>query len=112
MSMPHVCPDLARYQSLAAGLLSSGENETLLSHLAGCDSCVQRLEGLWQKDTLVELIRQAQTEGDPPDAETVARLVEQLRKLRPSAEAEGLEVCLEWYPQVRVRSVAARGHAA
>jgi Leucine-rich repeat (LRR) protein len=87
MSMTHACPDLARYQSLVSGLLSSPENESLLSHLAGCDSCVQRLEGLWQQDTLVELIRQAQTEGDPPDAETVARLVERLRKLRPNAEA-------------------------
>jgi serine/threonine protein kinase/Leucine-rich repeat (LRR) protein len=89
MAMTHACPDLARYQSLASGLLSSPESEALLNHLAGCDSCVQRLEGLSQRDTLVELIRQARTEGDPPGAETVARLVERLRKLklRPNAEA-------------------------
>ncbi len=87
MPMTRACPDLARYQCLASGLLSSPENEALLSHLASCDACAQRLEGLVHKDTLVELIRQAQTDGETPQPETVARLVERLRKLRPKVEA-------------------------
>src|SRR5271166_1721766 len=66
--------------------MSLPEDEWLLSHLEGCDSCAQRLEGLSEKDTLVELIRQARTQGDPPGAETIARLVEQLRKLKPKGE--------------------------
>src|SRR5947209_18186910 len=87
MPTTRACPYLARYQSLVSGELSPSESETLLSHLQGCDSCVQRLEPLFEKDALVELIRRARTESDPPAAATLAVLMAKLRKLRPDLEA-------------------------
>src|SRR2546421_76567 len=88
MPMARACPDLAQYRRLASGQMSSAECETLLGHLEECDACARRLESLSEKDTLVELIRQAQTRADAPASELVARLVERLRKLRHIAEAK------------------------
>jgi LSD1 subclass zinc finger protein len=83
-----VCPDITQYKKLATGQLSSPDKEALLDHLERCHACVQRVESLSERDTLVDLIRQARTLGDgPAAAEAVARLIERLRKLRPSAEA-------------------------
>lgn len=82
------CPELTQYRKLASGHLSPPEKEAVLDHLERCQACVQRVASLSEKDTLVDLIRQARTLGEGPPGETVARLVERLRKLRPSAEAE------------------------
>jgi hypothetical protein len=68
--------------------MSSEECETLLGHLEGCDACARRLESLSEKDTLVELIRQAHTRADAPARELVAHLGERLRNLRHIAEAK------------------------
>jgi hypothetical protein len=85
-----VCPDLAQYKKMAIGQLSSADKEVLLTHLESCPACVRRLESLSERDTLVDLIRQARTLGEGPAAsETVVRLIERLRQLRPSVEAAG-----------------------
>ena len=88
MKTTAACPQLAEYQKLATGRLSPPEKEAVLDHLEGCIACVQRIESLSEKDTLVDLIRQARTLGEGPPGETVARLVEQLRKLRPSCRGD------------------------
>jgi len=84
-----VCPDFTQYKKLATGQLASPDKEALLDHLEACPACVQRVEALSDKDTLVDLIRQARTLGDCPVGETVACLIERLRELRPNAEAGG-----------------------
>src|SRR5581483_8771457 len=86
MQTTAACPELTQYEKLASGQLSSPEKEAVLDHLEGCQACVQRVEALSEKDTLVDLIRQARTLGEGPTRETVVGLVERLRKLRPSAE--------------------------
>ena len=85
MQTTAACPELTQYKKLTSGQLSSPEKEAVLDHLEKCQACVQRVESLSEKDTLVDVIRQARTLGEGPTGETVARLVEQLRKLRPSA---------------------------
>jgi len=87
MQTTAACPELARYRKLASGQLSSPEKEAVLEHLEKCQVCARRVEALSEKDTLVDLILQARTLGDGPPGESVARLVERLRKLRPSAGA-------------------------
>ena len=84
MGIASVCPDLAQYRKLATGQLASPDKEALLDHLEDCRACGQQLESLTGKDTLVDLIRQARTVGDGQAGQTVARLVERLRELRPS----------------------------
>ncbi len=81
-----VCPDFAQYKKLATGQLSSPGKEALLEHLEGCPACAERVDSLSDKDTLVDLIRQARTLRDGPAPETVARLVERARELRPSSD--------------------------
>jgi serine/threonine protein kinase len=85
MATARACPDPASFQQLVSGQLSSEQVDTLLVHLESCDACVQRLDRMSDKDTLVELLRQARTRGQGPGEETVARLVERLRGLRSSA---------------------------
>src|SRR3954471_4954939 len=87
MQITAACPELTQYKKLTSGQLLSPEKEAVLDHLEKCQACVQRVESLSEKDTLIEVIRQARTLGEGPTGETVARLVERLRKLRPSAEA-------------------------
>jgi len=85
MPTTRACPDVAEYQRLESGRLSSSEREALLGHLEGCEPCTQRVERLSEQDTLVDLIRQARTLGNPPAGATVARLMARLRELRPTA---------------------------
>jgi WD40 repeat protein len=79
------CPDPRSYQRLASGLLADADKEALLAHLEGCDFCARRLSQLPESDTLAELLRQAETVPGAAGQETVARLVERLSRLRPSA---------------------------
>jgi formylglycine-generating enzyme required for sulfatase activity/serine/threonine protein kinase len=78
------CPEVTQYQQLALGKLPLPEKEALLIHLEGCDSCARRVEGLTEKDTLIDLIRQGRTLAEGSGGQTVARLVEQLRQLKPA----------------------------
>jgi WD40 repeat protein/serine/threonine protein kinase len=87
MPTARACPDLAEYQRLASGQLSSAAVEDLLGHLESCAACAQRLEGLADKDALVDLLRQAQSKSGGPPSEVVTRLVERIRALRPGAPA-------------------------
>src|SRR5438067_6497182 len=90
MPSARACPDVSQYQRLSCGgPLSFPEKEALLAHLEGCDACATQVEALSANDTLVELIRQSRTRGDVPKGETIARLVKQLRELRPNAPAAG-----------------------
>jgi WD40 repeat protein len=79
------CPDPRSYQRLASGLLSDADKEALLAHLEDCAFCARRLSQLPESDTLAELLRQAETVTGAAGQETVARLVERLSRLRPSA---------------------------
>jgi serine/threonine protein kinase len=83
MKTTAACPELSQCEKLITGQLPSPEIDSLLDHMASCDACVQQVEALLEKDTLVDLIRQARTLADAPPKETVARLVERIRKLRP-----------------------------
>ena len=87
-----VCPDTRQYQRLASGLLADAEKESLLRHLEGCEACARKLNGLPEQDTLADLLRQARTLAEEPPREIIARLVEQLSKLRPSAAPVALPV--------------------
>ena len=59
MAEVSACPDVARYQQLAAGQLPPDAKESLLRHLEGCDACAKRVDAFSDNDTLVELIRRA-----------------------------------------------------
>jgi hypothetical protein len=50
MPTARACPDLADYQRLISGQLSSTAMEDLLGHLETCATCTQRLEGLPETD--------------------------------------------------------------
>src|SRR5262249_2106614 len=68
----------------AAGRLPEAEQEALLVHLEQCDSCAHKLHALPEQDTMVSLIRQAQTLRDRGSEKIIAGLVENLSKLRPA----------------------------
>jgi WD40 repeat protein len=86
------CPQIERYQALAAGQMSEADKETLLTHLEGCPRCAERLGSLAHEDTLLELLRQTETLNDHLPRETIQRLIERVRNLgpgvRPAAVAE------------------------
>jgi predicted Ser/Thr protein kinase len=77
------CPDFSKYQQLAAAKLEDVDEEVLLEHLENCEACAQNLGTLAEPDTLVVLIRQAQTRVDRVPEGILSRLVERLSKLRP-----------------------------
>ena len=77
------CPNLNQYQQLASGQLSEIEAESLLSHLENCDACAQKVKTLPEPDTLVGMLRQADTVGEEANKKAIAGLVERLSKLRP-----------------------------
>src|SRR4051812_3967338 len=83
MAKSSACPDLGHYQRLASGQLPDADQQALLGHLEGCATCAQKLHRLPEPDTLVGLLRQAETLVDQAAEGTVARLVERLSKLRP-----------------------------
>src|SRR5271169_5375285 len=62
------CPSLNQYQQLALGVLPDIEKESLLSHLEGCDACAQKLKTLPEPDTLVGMLRKADTIDQPTAA--------------------------------------------
>ena len=80
-----VCPDVAQFNRLAAGELSSVDRDALLGHLESCDACAHRLDTSPGQGTLLELLRQGKSHGEGPAGEDVKRLVERLSKLKPMA---------------------------
>jgi hypothetical protein len=69
------CPDLARYQQLAAGKLAGPDAEALLAHLQRCEACARKLQGPGAPEALAGLVRQArasqgQRGGKVPPGET------------------------------------------
>jgi serine/threonine protein kinase len=83
--MPPVdaCPDLTRYQQLAAGKLAEADEEALLTHLERCAACASKLKALGEPDALVGLLRKAHASGEDALSGPVVRLIERLSKLRP-----------------------------
>ena len=83
--MPPVatCPDLSRYQQLAAGSLAEADEVALLAHLEHCEACARKLNGLHEPDALASLLRQARTSHNEAEQGRVARLIARLSKLRP-----------------------------
>ncbi len=83
--MPPVaaCPDLPRYQQLAAGALPQADEEALLAHLERCPACARKLQALGEPDALVSLICQGRASRDEAGGGPVARLITSLSKLRP-----------------------------
>jgi serine/threonine protein kinase len=78
------CPDPAEYQKLASGELVSPQKDSVLEHLEHCDACITRVQGVSEKDALVELIRQAGKLGQEDEA--VGALIERFLKLRPAGD--------------------------
>jgi hypothetical protein len=89
MALSAACPNLAQYQQLAAGRLPEAEQEALLDHLEHCAHCAHQLHTLPEQDTVVSLIRHAQTLGDRGSEKIIAGLVERLSKLRPAHPPAG-----------------------
>jgi len=83
------CPNLNQYQQLACGQLPDVEKEALLSHLENCDACAQKLKTLPEPDTLVGILRQADTVDEEATRKAIAGLVERLSKLRPEQVPAG-----------------------
>jgi formylglycine-generating enzyme required for sulfatase activity len=83
--MPRVapCPDLTRYQQLAAGKLAEANEEVLLAHLEHCATCASKLKALGDSDALVDLLRKGNAASEDADSGPIARLIERLSKLRP-----------------------------
>jgi WD40 repeat protein/serine/threonine protein kinase len=77
------CPALEQYQQLASGELPDSAQEALLQHLERCDPCARKLTTLPEPDTLVGLIRQAETLREGPSGGKLGPLIERLSKLRP-----------------------------
>jgi predicted Ser/Thr protein kinase len=100
-SMPQAagCFDLTKYQELAAGQLADADEEILLRHLERCDDCARKLATLGEPDTLVGLIRQAQTLVDHAPEGTLGRLIGRLSKLRPDQASAGAGQTLLSHPQ-------------
>jgi hypothetical protein len=88
-AMPNVsaCPGFSLFEQLAQGLLADSVKESLLAHLEGCPACAQRVGTLLVGDTLVDLIRQADTLLDVPEPATVGPLMEKLRQLGPAGDS-------------------------
>lgn len=80
------CPDVGRYQRLAAGSLPGAEKQALLDHLKSCAECTQKLNALPEKDTLAGLVRQAPTLDAKAVREAMARPVKRITEARHSAK--------------------------
>lgn len=89
MNTDKACPNLDQYQQLSLGQLSDIEKESLLSHLEYCDACAQKLMTLPEQDTLVALLRQADTLHGAGSKGVIAQLVERLSKMRPEQVPAG-----------------------
>jgi hypothetical protein len=63
MKRTTVCTALTQYGKLASGRVSSPEKEAVLDHLESCNVCVQKVESPSEKNTLIDVIRQARTLG-------------------------------------------------
>ena len=70
------CPNLNQYQQLASGQLAEIEAEWLLSHLENCAACAQTMKTLPEPDTLVGMLRQADTVAQETNKKEIAGLVE------------------------------------
>src|SRR5262245_12399873 len=90
-STEKACPGLNQYQQLASGALSDIDKEALLVHLETCDACALKLKALPEQDTLVGLLRQAETVSEESANGAIAQLVERLTKLRPEQSVAGAQ---------------------
>src|SRR5437868_2503476 len=88
----NACPNLDQYQQLASGGLSDVEKESLLSHLENCDACAHKMKMLPEPDTLVGMLRLADTVGQETNQNAIAGLVERLSKLRPEQAPAGAKL--------------------
>jgi hypothetical protein len=89
--MPNIstCPGFSLFEQLAQGLLPEPAKESLLEHLEGCQACAQRVGNLPAGDTLVDLIRQADTLSADAEPAAVGPLMEKLRQLGPATLTPG-----------------------
>jgi formylglycine-generating enzyme required for sulfatase activity/serine/threonine protein kinase/Leucine-rich repeat (LRR) protein len=83
MPQSAACPDLSRFRQLAADRLPEAEKEALLGHLEGCDSCARQVDKMPEPDTLVDLLRRAQTIPQAGCQEAIDTLIQRLSQLRP-----------------------------
>jgi len=83
MHLAAACPEPTKYQQLAVGQLAETEEDALLDHLESCEACAQKLNALAEPDTLVGLIREAQTLVDRAPEGILASLIARMSKLRP-----------------------------
>ena len=81
------CPELEVYEKLAVGTLPDADKQALLLHLERCDRCARRLQRQPEADTLAALLRDADTVEAERLADRIAPLLDDLKKLRPQAEA-------------------------
>lgn len=81
------CPEITKFQRLAAGQMPPPEDETLLAHLEVCDGCATLVEGLLENDTLLELIRQGGGRKQEPENESLAQVLQRMRNQMPLAQA-------------------------
>jgi hypothetical protein len=77
------CPDLDRYQQLAAGRLAEADEQSLLAHLEHCEQCAQLLQARGELNGLESVLRQDHARARQAADEPVAGLIERLSKLRP-----------------------------
>jgi serine/threonine protein kinase len=82
MSNVSACPNPSLFERPGRDGLGEAEKQALLEHLEGCPACADRVSALPCDDTLVELIRQADTLGRQPAAAD-GQLMEKLRQLLP-----------------------------
>jgi serine/threonine protein kinase len=85
-------PGVSQYERLTSDRLPDAEKAAVLDHLERCEACAQEFGALLAGDTLANLIRQARTSEDEASAETVARLVERMSRLRPEEIPVGAEL--------------------
>jgi WD40 repeat protein/serine/threonine protein kinase len=78
------CPDPAVLEQLALGRLAPEEVERLADHCEHCPRCVQALQRLRAEDNLVEAMRSQAAAGGTPLPESVRRLMQGLKRLRPA----------------------------
>jgi formylglycine-generating enzyme required for sulfatase activity/WD40 repeat protein/serine/threonine protein kinase len=82
--MPKVlsCPDVTQLSELLAGKVQGSDKESLLDHLETCDNCASQLATVTSDDSLVELVRQAKSQGDTPFKDKVRNLIDSLSKIQ------------------------------
>jgi TolB-like protein len=83
-----LCPDVVELERFSVGNIPDTEAELVERHLATCPDCIQTIDNLHARDTLIDAFKgQATLIDRPRTAEPVQTLIHRLKVLHPGASA-------------------------